>query len=148
LLNCCPQIARETAFSRSGSRLLLVRYVTSPPPRSDRARWAKTRASRATSADQGCDNADIPWLHSLTRSGDAPSEPRRQPPDGADAIVVLAGGQTTAGSGLPPWVERRLDLSLGLQRLQHKRCPIVCLGRCRWPNLHQRPTVFLTLSTL
>ena len=86
---------------------------------------------------------DVPWLHSLTRStprgtassSETPSEQQQQcpPPTDFDAIVVLAGGQTTSGSGLPPWVERRLDTSLGLQRLQQRResgkpCPIVCLG--------------------
>ena len=99
--------------------------------------------------------AAVPWLHSLTRwqqtSGTTSSSltdlasplpllsqrqqhdgppPLFSPPTDADAIVVLAGGQIATGSGLPPWVERRLDTSLALQRLQagSSSCPIVCLG--------------------
>jgi hypothetical protein len=44
-----------------------------------------------------------------------------------DAIVVLAGGQTGPDS-VPPWVERRLDTALSLQRLQRRPVPILSLG--------------------
>ena len=91
----------------------------------------RAMASRSEApSDLDGDHKSIPWLHGLTRPGDAPSAPQHPPPRDVDAIIVLAGGQTTSGSGLPSWVERRLDLSLGLQRLQKKKCPILCLGTC------------------
>ncbi|GMH33459.1 hypothetical protein BSKO_01293 [Bryopsis sp. KO-2023] len=44
-----------------------------------------------------------------------------------EGIFVLAGGFLSDG-GLPAWVERRLDASADVQRLQERNCPIVCLG--------------------
>ncbi|KAJ9530018.1 hypothetical protein QJQ45_023304 [Haematococcus lacustris] len=50
------------------------------------------------------------------------------PPANLDAIVVLAGGLLADGQ-CPEWVERRLDVGLGLQQQQaNPLCPILCLG--------------------
>jgi hypothetical protein len=54
-----------------------------------------------------------------------------------DAVVVLAGGQTSA-TGVPPWVERRLDTALSLQRLQRKPTPILNLGTPHRRHSHRR----------
>jgi hypothetical protein len=83
----------------------------------------------------------VPWLKSLESTLQSPVPETGSSvkscdnglhispyPTDLDAIVVLAGGQTSHGSGLPPWVERRLETSLGFQNLQSKQCPILCLG--------------------
>mmetsp|Transcript_32779 Transcript_32779/g.93000 ORF Transcript_32779/g.93000 Transcript_32779/m.93000 type:complete len:313 (+) Transcript_32779:136-1074(+) len=49
-------------------------------------------------------------------------------PDNLDAIVVLAGGQTTEGSGLPPNVEKRMDAAVELLERQNTTCHILCSG--------------------
>uniref|UniRef100_A0A7S2QT06 DUF218 domain-containing protein n=1 Tax=Chlamydomonas chlamydogama TaxID=225041 RepID=A0A7S2QT06_9CHLO len=76
-------------------------------------------------------STDIAWLQSLANvpspsNGEAAGQ--TSVPTDLDAIIMLAGGQTTEGSGLPTWVERRLDACLDLQRVQKTNCPIVCLG--------------------
>lgn len=54
--------------------------------------------------------------------------------DDVEAIMVLAGGQTTSGSGLPTWVERRLDCASAIQQQKARASPpggspsIICLG--------------------
>ena len=65
------------------------------------------------------------WLSNV----DAP-DGRATPLDSHDAIIILAGGQTTSRqTGLPEWVERRLDLCADLLKLQKKlSSQILCSG--------------------
>ncbi|GAX74707.1 hypothetical protein CEUSTIGMA_g2155.t1 [Chlamydomonas eustigma] len=101
----------------------------------------RIRPHVSSSSSQDSTPATVPWLTTLGSTSHAPSLEKGSEsldhvngkhittyPTDLDAIVVLAGGQTTQGSGLPPWVERRLDTCLGFQKLQSKNCPILCLG--------------------
>ncbi|KAG1661097.1 hypothetical protein FOA52_012086 [Chlamydomonas sp. UWO 241] len=121
----------QVAAGRQAARMLL--------PQQHAVRRLAVRAGAGGAPDA----RHVPWLVSLDAAPPLPHALRpaasgraaaaiaaalSSPPTDADAILMLAGGQTNTGNNLPPWVERRLDTCLGLQRLQSKPCPVLCLG--------------------
>ena len=77
---------------------------------------------RGRAIGQNSSTINIPWI-----SRAEPHIPRH-----VDAIMVLAGGQTSTGSGLPPWCERRLDAAAAIQKSTMSNTgampSLICLG--------------------